>query len=91
MDPDRPDLQQHEPDGGETRSGPVVRAVQECRQAVLWNGTVGMTLAGHDPGAGLTVLPVVDMPPSRAAVAWAERNGNPLLPSFLRVAVAAYR
>lgn len=25
--------------GGETREGPVVRAVQECQQAVLWNGT----------------------------------------------------
>lgn len=29
--------------GGETREGPTVRAVQECRQAVLWNGTVGIT------------------------------------------------
>lgn len=76
--------------GGEAREGPVVRAVQECRQAVLWNGTVGMTLTGHDPGDGLTVVPVTDMAPSRVVVAWAEGDGNPLLRSFVRVAVAAY-
>lgn len=28
--------------GGLPREGPVVRAVQECLQAVLWNGTVGL-------------------------------------------------
>lgn len=27
--------------GGRPREGPVVRGVQECLQAVLWNGTVG--------------------------------------------------
>ncbi|MFD4502046.1 LysR substrate-binding domain-containing protein [Streptomyces sp. NPDC058457] len=77
--------------GGEVREGPVVRAVQECRQAVLWNGTVGMTLTDHEPGDGLTVVPVSDMPPSRVAVAWREGDGNPLLRSFVRVAVTAYR
>lgn len=38
--------------GGEPREGPVVRAVQECRQAVLWNGTAGMTLLDHERGRG---------------------------------------
>ncbi len=28
--------------GGTSREGPVVRAVQECLHAVLWNGTVGL-------------------------------------------------
>ncbi|RPE42786.1 DNA-binding transcriptional LysR family regulator [Streptomyces sp. Ag109_O5-1] len=79
--------------GGEEREGPVVRAVQECRQMVLWNGTVGMTLADHDPGDGLTVVSVEDMPPSRVVLAWKEReaDGNPLLRSFVRVALDAYR
>ncbi|WP_079178975.1 LysR family transcriptional regulator [Streptomyces humi] len=77
--------------GGEEREGPVVRAVQECRQAVLWNGTVGMTLAGHDPGDGLVVVPVSDMAPSRVVLAWREGDGNPLLRSFTQVAAAAYR
>ncbi|MGV4926996.1 LysR family transcriptional regulator (plasmid) [Streptomyces sp. BHT-5-2] len=77
--------------GGEAREGPVVRAVQECRQAVLWNGTVGMTLLGHEPTAGLTVVPVLDMPPSRLVVAWNEGDTNPLLRSFVQIALRAYR
>ncbi|WP_316774325.1 LysR family transcriptional regulator [Streptomyces sasae] len=78
--------------GAEVREGPVVRAVQECRQAVLWNGTVGMTLSDHAPGDGLMVVPVEDMPPSRVVLAWKEReaDGNPLLRSFVRVATEAY-
>jgi DNA-binding transcriptional LysR family regulator len=77
--------------GGEPREGPVVRAVEECRQAVLWNGTVGMTLLGHDPGQGLTVVPLIDMPPSRMVVAWNAGDTNPLVRSFVRLAVAVYR
>ncbi|MFI5524468.1 LysR family transcriptional regulator [Streptomyces platensis] len=77
--------------GGEPREGPVVRAVQECQQAVLWNGTVGITLLNHEPAAGLTVLPLIDMPPSRVVVAWNEGDTNPLLRSFVQTATAAYR
>ncbi|KAA0941430.1 LysR family transcriptional regulator [Streptomyces apricus] len=77
--------------GGEPREGPVVRAVQECRQAVLWNGTVGVTLLGHDPGEGLAVVPLLDMAPSRVVVAWNRGDTNPLLRSFVRSATAAYR
>ncbi|WP_328326389.1 MULTISPECIES: LysR family transcriptional regulator [unclassified Streptomyces] len=77
--------------GGEPREGPVVRAVQECRQAVLWNGTVGVTLLNHDPGEGLTVVPLTDMEPSRVVAAWNERDTNPLIRSFVRIATAAYR
>lgn len=77
--------------GGERRDGPVVRAVQECIQAVLWNGTVGMTLLGHRPSAGLTVVPVLDMPPSPLVAVWNESDPNPLLPSFVQIAAHAYR
>ena len=77
--------------GGRPRQGPVVRAVQECQQAVLWNGTVGMTLLDHEPGRGLLVVPLVDMPPSRVVVAWSEGDTNPLIRSFVRIATAAYR
>ncbi|MEV0261146.1 LysR family transcriptional regulator [Streptomyces sp. NPDC050617] len=76
--------------GGETREGPVVRAVHECRQAVLWNGTIGMTLLDHEPGEGLTVVPVIDMPPSRVVVAWNATDTNPLIRSFVQIATAAY-
>ncbi|CAM5335322.1 LysR family transcriptional regulator [Streptomyces avidinii] len=77
--------------GGEPREGPVVRAVQECRQAVLWNGTVGMTLLDHEPGEGLAVVPLTDMPPSRAVAAWKQGDTNPLLRSFVTLATTTYR
>ncbi|TDC69407.1 LysR family transcriptional regulator [Streptomyces hainanensis] len=77
--------------GARPREGPVVRAVQECRQAVLWNGTVGVTLLDHEPGAGLTVVPLVDMEPSRVVLAWPEGDPNPLVRSFVGAAIAAYR
>ncbi|MDT0465797.1 LysR family transcriptional regulator [Streptomyces gibsoniae] len=77
--------------GGEPREGPVVRAVQECLQAVLWNGTVGMTPLGHDLPGELAVVPLTDMAPSRVVVAAKEGDTNPLNRSFVRIATAAYR
>lgn len=77
--------------GGREREGPVVRAVQECLQAVLWNGTVGLAPLGHDLPKGLTAVPVGDMAPSRAVAAWNEGDTNPLVRSFVEAATAAYR
>jgi len=77
--------------GGESREGPVVRAVQECLQAVLWNGTVGMIPLGHVPPEELVVVPLIDMAPSLVVVAWNEGDLNPLIRSFIQVATAAYR
>ncbi|MEV6025198.1 LysR substrate-binding domain-containing protein [Streptomyces sp. NPDC052036] len=77
--------------GGEPREGPVVRAVQECVQAVLWNGTVGMTPLGHDLPGELAVVPLTDMAPSRVVVAVKEGDTNPVIRSFVRIATAAYR
>lgn len=75
---------------GEPREGPVVRAVRECRQAVLWNGTVGMTVLGHGPGEGLAVVPLDGVPPSRVVVAWRAGEASPLVRSFVRIAVGVY-
>jgi DNA-binding transcriptional LysR family regulator len=77
--------------GGEPRQGPVVRAVSECQQAVLWNGTVGISPLGHEPPAELTVVPLIDMAPSRVVAAWNEGDANPLIRSFVQIATAAYR
>ncbi|WP_329560643.1 LysR substrate-binding domain-containing protein [Kitasatospora sp. NBC_01266] len=77
--------------GGSPRQGPVVRAVQECVQAVLWNGTVGMTVLGHQPPAELAVVPLVDMAPSRVVAAWNRDDPNPLIRSLVRIAATAYR
>jgi DNA-binding transcriptional LysR family regulator len=77
--------------GGEPREGPVVRAVQECLQAVLWNGTVGMTPLGHGQPEELAVVPLIDMAPSRVVAAWNEADANPLIRSLVQIATAAYR
>ncbi|MGN3954794.1 LysR family transcriptional regulator [Streptomyces sp. WAC8370] len=76
--------------GGRPREGPTVRAVQECLQAVLWNGTVGLAPLGHDLPADLAVVPLTDMEPSRVVVAWNRGDTNPLIRSFVRTATAAY-
>lgn len=76
--------------GGRPREGPVVRAVQECRQAVLWNGTVGLAPLGHDLPAELAVVPLIDMPPSRVVAVWNEGDTNPLIRSFVRIATTAF-
>ncbi|WP_174555284.1 LysR family transcriptional regulator [Nocardia anaemiae] len=76
--------------GGEPREGPVVRVVQECVQAVLWNGTVGITPLGHNVPAGLAVVALIDMAPSRVVVVWNEGDANPLIRSFVQTATAAY-
>lgn len=77
--------------GGRPREGPVVRAVHECLQAVLWNGTVGLAPLGHDLSAELAVVPLDGMPPSRVVAAWQEGDTNPLIRSFVQAATAAYR
>ncbi|MEU7789935.1 LysR substrate-binding domain-containing protein [Amycolatopsis sp. NPDC049159] len=77
--------------GGEPREGPVVRAVQECLQAVLWNGTVGLTPLGHQPAGDLVVVPLPAMAPSRVVMAWQQGTTNPLVHSFAHLATAAYR
>ncbi|GAB7110047.1 LysR substrate-binding domain-containing protein [Streptomyces phaeofaciens JCM 4814] len=76
--------------GGEPREGPVVRAVQECLQAVLWNGTVGLAPLGHDLPAELTAVPLIDMAPSRVVAVWNEGDTNPLIRPFVEMATAAY-
>ncbi|MBB5118725.1 DNA-binding transcriptional LysR family regulator [Streptomyces eurocidicus] len=77
--------------GGGPREGPVVRAVQELLQAVLWNGTVGLAPLGHDLPAELAVVPLTDMAPSRVVAVCNEADTNPLIRSFMETATAAYR
>ncbi|MEV5717375.1 LysR substrate-binding domain-containing protein [Amycolatopsis mediterranei] len=77
--------------GGEPREGPVVRAVQECLQAVLWNGTVGLMPLGHRPPGELVVVPLTGLAPNPVVVAWQDGDANPLIRSFARIAADAYR
>jgi DNA-binding transcriptional LysR family regulator len=64
---------------GQLRDGPVVRTVHECLQAVLWNGTIGLTPLTHAVPDGLTCVPLADMPPSPLVIAWNTADGNPLV------------
>jgi hypothetical protein len=68
----------------------VVRTVHECLQAVLWNGTIGLTPLTHAVPDGLTCVPLADMPPSPLVIAWNTADGNPLVRSFIQIATAAY-
>ncbi|WP_432876648.1 LysR family transcriptional regulator [Kribbella sp. CA-245084] len=77
--------------GGQHREGPVVRSVQECLQAVLWNGTVGLSPLGHNPPGELTVVPILDLPPSRVVTCWKKGETNPLVQSFVQLASTAYQ
>ncbi|MCA2225623.1 LysR family transcriptional regulator [Nonomuraea aurantiaca] len=73
------------------QDGPVVRTVHECLQAVLWNGTVGLTTLAHALPEGLVAVPLLDMPPSRLVVAWNSTDASPLIRSFTQIAAAVYR
>ncbi|QKW32729.1 LysR family transcriptional regulator [Actinomadura sp. NAK00032] len=66
---------------------PVVRTVHECLQAVLWNGTVGLTILDHKLPDGLVSVPLADKPPSRLVVAWPAADPSPLVQSLVTLAV----
>jgi DNA-binding transcriptional LysR family regulator len=76
---------------GDRHPGPVVRTVNECMQAVLWNGTVGIAPHTHALTDGLTWAPLTDMPPSPVVVAWTTEHESPLIRSFAQIAVNTYR
>ncbi len=76
---------------GRLRHGPIVRTVRECLQAVLWNGTIGLTPLTHPVPEGLAYVPLADMPPSELVIAWNTTNSNPLVRSFTQIAASAYR
>lgn len=76
--------------GGDPREGPVVRDVQECLQAVLWSSTAGLAPLGHDLPEKPAVVPLSDMAPSRVVAAWNSGDPNPLVRSFIDIAMATY-
>ena len=69
----------------------MVRTVNECLQAVLWSGTIGLGPLADALPEGLTSVPVTDMPPSRLVVAWAGDDPGPLIRSFVQIAAALFR
>ncbi|MET8999154.1 LysR substrate-binding domain-containing protein [Amycolatopsis sp. Hca4] len=69
---------------------PVLRTIQECLQAVLWNGIAALAPVDQPLPPGLRVVPVSDRPESELVVAW-PKAGGPLVRSFVRIAAEADR
>jgi hypothetical protein len=62
--------------GAQDGTSPVMRTIQECQQAALWNGTSALAPVDHPMPAGL-VVPFSDRPPSALVVAWPkEQHGS---------------
>lgn len=71
---------------GDNDASPVVRTIQECLQAVLWNGTSALAPIDQPLPAGLVVVPLSDRPPSDLVVAWPRAACSPLVRGFIQVA-----
>jgi DNA-binding transcriptional LysR family regulator len=71
-------------------AGLVKRTIQECLQSVLWNGTSALAPLNQHVPDGLTVVPVVDRPPSHLLVAWKTGARDPMIRSFVDVAADAF-
>ena len=65
---------------------PVMRTIQECLQAVLWNRTSALAPLDQPLPDGLVAVPFADRPPSRLVVGWREPVRSPLVRSFVSLA-----
>lgn len=68
-----------------------VRTIQECLQAVLWNGRSALAPVEQLLPPGLTVVPVTDREPNPLVLVWRESNTDPLVHAFVRSATASFR
>lgn len=75
---------------GDDQDTPV-RTIQECLQAVLWNGMSALAPLDQVTPAGLTIVPVTDRLPSRLVFMWPATNPSLLVRSFVRIAAETYR
>jgi DNA-binding transcriptional LysR family regulator len=71
--------------------GAPMYTVQECLQAVLWNGLSALAPLEQVLPPGLAVVPVTDRPPSRLAIVWPAPHPSPLVRSFVQIAASVYR
>ncbi|MGW7525975.1 LysR family transcriptional regulator [Streptomyces sp. NPDC054783] len=76
--------------GGHDDTSPVMRTIQECLQAALWNGTSALAPVDQPLPAGLVAVPFSDRPPSDLVVAWPKIGRSPLVRSFVQVAVDSW-
>lgn len=69
---------------------PPMRTIQECLQAVLWNGTSALAPVDQPLPPGLVTVPFRHRPPSHLVVAWLKTARSPLIRSFVQVAERSY-
>ena len=70
---------------------PVVRTIQESLQSVLWSSASTLAPLNQALPEGLVNVPVTDKDPSQLVVAWKPAAENPLISSFVEIAVASSR
>ena len=75
-------------DGGDS---PIVRTIQESLQSVLWSNASTFAPLNQALPDGLVNIPVLDKVPSQLVVAWKRSEDNPIVRSFVDVAVASSR
>lgn len=73
--------------GAHDDAAPVMRTIQECLRAVLWNGTSALAPVDQPLPAGLVVVPLADRPPSEIVVAWPRNGRSPLVRGFVGCAL----
>ncbi|MFI5779008.1 LysR family transcriptional regulator [Nocardia sp. NPDC051570] len=71
-------------------TAPVMRTIQECLQAVVWNGTSALAPVDQPLPTGLVAVPFHDRLPSSLVVAWLKTARSPLIRSFVQVAERSY-
>jgi len=71
--------------GAHDGSSPVIRTIQECLQAALWNGTSALAPIDQPLPADLIAVPFADRPPGDLVVAWPKTGQSPLVRSFVHV------
>ncbi|MEV8371093.1 LysR substrate-binding domain-containing protein [Kribbella sp. NPDC056861] len=68
----------------------VMRTIQECLHAVLWNGQSALAPVDQLLPAGLIVVPAEDRKPNDLVLAWRETEASPLIRSFVEVACQVF-
>jgi DNA-binding transcriptional LysR family regulator len=77
---------------GDGRSAvPPMRTIQECLQAVLWNGMSALAPVGQPLPHGLVSVVAEDRPVNELLLAWRSAQSTPLIRAFVQSVAEAYR
>ncbi|MFI5729523.1 LysR family transcriptional regulator [Kribbella sp. NPDC051587] len=74
----------------QTSPGQALRTIQECLQAVLWNGRSTLAPVDQLLPAGLVVVPAEDRAPNDLVLVWRAADAGPLIRSFVEIAARAF-